>query len=225
MYQQTRDILMQLSLDLPPMHVCPQCQIPKPLTPEYFYRNRTKPLGFEYACKVCQKPKNTSSRRGKYQESKHRWYIANREHKLAQGRAWKAAHPEDPAKHSARWQAWASQHRKRTDHNRRVQQLDRQSIEQAFAAWGFACTVCSRAAAPGRLLALDHWIPLTRGGPPVATNRLPLCHGIDGCNNSKADKDPWQWLTEKLGPNAAAEKLEAINVYFASIHLSATSVK
>src|SRR5208283_385832 len=33
--------------------VCYNCRIPKPFTPEFFYRDNSKPSGLQYQCKKC----------------------------------------------------------------------------------------------------------------------------------------------------------------------------
>jgi hypothetical protein len=43
---------------------------------------------------------------------------------------------------------------------------------------------------------------------------LPLCHGTDGCNNHKFDRDPLKWLGQRIGEVKAFEKLQAIEAYF-----------
>jgi 5-methylcytosine-specific restriction endonuclease McrA len=35
--------------------VCPKCQESKPLTTEYFYKNKSEVGGFQYTCKICHK--------------------------------------------------------------------------------------------------------------------------------------------------------------------------
>ena len=37
------------------MRTCPKCQESKPLTTEYFYKNKSEVGGFQYTCKVCHK--------------------------------------------------------------------------------------------------------------------------------------------------------------------------
>lgn len=62
----------------------------------------------------------------------------------------------------------------------------------------------------------DHWIPLSSPDCPgtVPTNIIPLCGGIDGCNQSKGYKDPIEWLTWKFGKRRAREILKRIEAYF-----------
>jgi hypothetical protein len=67
-------------------------------------------------------------------------------------------------------------------------------------------------------LAIDHWIALDdkRVNNPgtVITNLLPLCHGKGGCNNSKGNKDPEQWLHEIYSCDEAEAILGRIKAYF-----------
>lgn len=83
------------------------------------------------------------------------------------------------------------------------------------------CAVCGRQLrdlfdthSPGA----DHWIPIndTRPDNPgtVAWNIIPLCHGRGGCNNSKHDVSPEQWLASKYPKRKAAEILDRIHRYF-----------
>lgn len=66
--------------------------------------------------------------------------------------------------------------------------------------------------------AADHWIPISYEGDDnpgtVPENIVPLCHGIDGCNNSKSNKMPEEWLTETYGARKAKRILKRVNVYF-----------
>lgn len=48
----------------------------------------------------------------------------------------------------------------------------------------------------------------------IPGNMVPLCHGMFGCNNSKADKDPEIWLIKRYGKRKATIILKRINVYF-----------
>lgn len=64
--------------------------------------------------------------------------------------------------------------------------------------------------------AADHWIPLNHTDCPgtVADNIIPLCHGQGGCNNSKCDLLPEEWLVRKFGKRKAAHVLARVNAYF-----------
>jgi ribosomal protein S27AE len=90
----------------------------------------------------------------------------------------------------------------------------------ALDYWGHKCAVCGRPRGLWHTLAQDHWIPLTHPDCPgtLPTNILPLCHGTDGCNNSKGKKHPVEWLEEKLGKRRARRKLEEIRLYFDWVH-------
>lgn len=89
--------------------------------------------------------------------------------------------------------------------------------EYALTYWKGCCAVCGRPPGLWHTLAMDHWIPLANPDCPgtVPTNIIPLCHGVDGCNNNKKDKDPNIWLVQKYGPKKAKAKLKEIETYFA----------
>jgi hypothetical protein len=84
--------------------------------------------------------------------------------------------------------------------------------------WEDKCAICGRSPDPNLTLAQDHWIPLSdgRSDNPGTTrgNILPLCHGADGCNNHKFDRDPTEWLSQRLGAVKALEKLREIDEFF-----------
>ena len=90
---------------------------------------------------------------------------------------------------------------------------------RATAYFGGCCAVCGRPPGLWHTMAQDHWIPLTSPECPgtIPCNILPLCHGIEGCNNSKGDRDPVKWLTWKYGKSKANVILERIRAYFASL--------
>jgi hypothetical protein len=84
------------------------------------------------------------------------------------------------------------------------------------------CAVCGRQVNDlfgTHTLSLDHWIPLSSPDCPgtVPTNILPLCHGLNGCNNQKHDKDPRTWVIEKFGKRKGAAILKHIDDYFNSL--------
>lgn len=66
--------------------------------------------------------------------------------------------------------------------------------------------------------AADHWIALSDPRPDnpgtVATNIVCLCHGSQGCNNSKKNHPAEKWLIERFGKRRAREILKRIETYF-----------
>ena len=91
--------------------------------------------------------------------------------------------------------------------------------------WHGACAICGTEAEFWRVIAFDHWIPITDSSSPghVPWNLIPMCHPKKGipfpgisCNSSKSNKDPAIWLTAKLGPRKAKAKLKEIEVFFAA---------
>lgn len=88
--------------------------------------------------------------------------------------------------------------------------------QRALSYFHGCCAVCGRPVGFWHTLAADHWIPLNSPRCPgtVPDNIVPLCQGIDGCNNSKGDTDAEQWLHEKFGPRRAGAILRRITAYF-----------
>lgn len=82
--------------------------------------------------------------------------------------------------------------------------------------WHHACAVCSNQEGFWHILADDHWIPFSSPDCPgtVATNIIPLCHGQNGCNNSKNGQDPMFWLSSRFEPRQVKRILKAIQTYF-----------
>lgn len=86
------------------------------------------------------------------------------------------------------------------------------------------CAICGRQANDlfgTHTLSKDHWIAVTDTRPDnpgtVPENILPLCHGVDGCNNSKLNKDPIEWVTRQFGNRKAKQILARVEAYFQSL--------
>lgn len=88
----------------------------------------------------------------------------------------------------------------------------------ALSYFSNTCPVCGNQfndLFSNRTVAWDHWwIPQSKGGKLDVSNMLPLCHGINGCNNSKCNRDPEEWLIEKYGRKNARQILRRIREYF-----------
>lgn len=151
-----------------------------------------------------------------------KWREKNRERKAAYDRAYADQNREKIRAKKQRWERkMRSQRRKNPEmlHSYRTRKRLSEQVRKARklglasqfceADWQHAlayfdncCAVCGR-----RLdglfhtAAADHWIPLSSPDCPgtVPSNIVPLCHGIDGCNNSKHSRNPGEWLQWKFG--------------------------
>lgn len=107
-------------------------------------------------------------------------------------------------------------------HRRRARKLGLQDTFtheewlQCLSYFGNCCAVCGRPQGLWHTLAADHWIPLASKICPGTTslNIIPLCHGINGCNNSKGSKSPNDWLVTQFGNRKAKQILSRIEAYF-----------
>ena len=92
----------------------------------------------------------------------------------------------------------------------------------ALEYFNHSCAVCGRQLRDllgEHTAAADHWIPLASSDCPgsVVTNLLPLCHGVNGCNNRKQARDPVEFLETEFGARRAREILARIESYFAHL--------
>lgn len=94
--------------------------------------------------------------------------------------------------------------------------LTTQDWERAIDYFGNCCAVCGRPRGLWHTLAMDHWIPLANPLCPgtIPTNIIPLCHGQDGCNQSKSSHNPTAWLVERFGKRKAKQIEQRITDYF-----------
>jgi hypothetical protein len=88
-----------------------------------------------------------------------------------------------------------------------------------LAYWEHACVLCGNQEGLWHTLVADHWIPIASPSCPgtIAENMIPLCHGINGCNNAKNDSEPIAWLHHRFGPRKAKTILAKIEAYFAVV--------
>jgi len=101
-------------------------------------------------------------------------------------------------------------------------EFSKKQREFAIQYFNGCCATCGRQLYDlfgERKLHFDHWIPLTDPKCPgtVATNMVPLCGGIGGCNNSKHAADPHTWLRRRFGPRKAREIEARIETYFSIV--------
>lgn len=97
-----------------------------------------------------------------------------------------------------------------------------------FEYWGNKCCICGRPAGLWHVITGDHWIPIADSRPDnpgnVPWNIVPMCHTMPGspigeasCNQSKKQKDPVEWLNQRLGKRKAKTKLLEIEKYFQTV--------
>jgi hypothetical protein len=151
----------------------------------------------------------------------HANYLAHQAERLAYAKAWKAANPTynrdwlraTPGKGSA----YTRKYTMRKLGLPHVFSPEEESFCRAY--FQYACAICGKEEGFQWRIVMDHWIPLTAEDCPgtIATNMIPLCHGNEGCNNSKRNKDPEIWLIARFGPRKARQILARIRAYFAVV--------
>lgn len=182
-----------------------------PATDEYFNPDKRKKYGVAAQCRDCA---NTYKRE------------------------WNKAHPERARASAAKYRSAQVQHR---EYNRRYRAKNPEKSRvyaqrhltrkrqlpvtlteadwlRALNYFNGCCAICRRPPGLWHTISADHWIALSDQCPDnpgtVPTNIIPLCFGTNGCNNSKRDKDPVEWLQSKFNPREVQEIIERIEVYF-----------
>lgn len=202
---------------------CSKCKEWKPATTEYYYRNSGHTDGLETSCKVCRTEYQRRNKERAYAAHK-RWRDNNRDQYRKLHREAKRRKPNDPEKR----RAWEEKNRERMRISVVNRAAKRASLPHDFtqADWQFAlsyfggcCAVCGRPPGLFHTLAMDHFYALSKPEciGTLPTNILPLCHGQGGCNNEKHNRDPEEWLTEKLGKRKAKEMLAKIHEFFSKV--------
>lgn len=132
-------------------------------------------------------------------EYHRKWYLRNRERKLKQNAAWRAA---NPARASALVRAWAKKHPdrirdaqyrfywrhatrlRRKAVERKLRNIDPVLLSQKLKYHDHRCVYCGSTA----YLSWDHVKPKAAGGRDILSNLVPACKS---CNSKKRDR----WTT------------------------------
>lgn len=222
---------------------CTKCEQIKPMTNEYFNKSSDRKDGLQAYCKVC-KSDLYQDKREHYNQLSYLWTKRNREKRLdiqaryrnrnreelrKKGRAYSKANRQKHKERSRQWRQNNPDKARLTKHRRRTRErslpytftLDQQ--ERMFNYFDHSCAVCGIPQDMFTPLELDHWIPLNSDDCPgtVATNMIPLCgnrHGfanLTGCNPSKSDKHPLDWLIDTHGNRKGRAIYDRIQAYFA----------
>jgi hypothetical protein len=204
------------------LKTCAKCGVSKPATHEHFHRQHTGRYGFSSICKNC-----ALAARAKYRAEngdKIRAYTkATRVQAAIRSKKWDADHPDRTAARNAKYSA------KHPEKMRLKEQLRRARIrslsatltdgtwKKALDYFGGRCAYCGRPPGLWHTLAQDHYIPLSDGGGYTSGNIIPACHGTSGCNNSKCDHAPIEWINRKFGKRKGAKIIAHIQAYFDSL--------
>jgi hypothetical protein len=188
---------------------CTRCRKIFPATTEYFYKNGHY---LTSRCKSC------------IDKIHALWVEAHRAQVAANQRRWVKKNPEQARESTDKW--WHGHPEQARERNRRMKQRHEarrrllitdftvKQWRRALIEFHYCCAVCGRPRGLWHALAQDHWIPESKGGHYTATNIVPLCHGIDGCNNKKGKKDAHEWLVQEHGKRKAAKIEARIQAYF-----------
>lgn len=225
---------------------CTKCGKEYPATTDNFYRSAGGKYGLKSACIPCSSAKSNEWRaanKDKTSAARKSWYASNRERRSEYNRAYREAHREYFASYMKVWgeenkehkattyKAWcqanpdksrARGHRYRTSKLGLPSSLSASDWQFALSYFEGCCAACGRPPGLWHTLVADHWIPLSSSDCPgtVAWNIVPLCHdkkdGVGGCNNSKYNTRPAEWLVKKYGKRKGWSILLRIEEYLKS---------
>lgn len=170
---------------------------------------------------------NAANKERKSEASKA-WYKANRAYRAEYRKSWYESNKERTAETRKAWAMANPEKVKVSDHLRRARRrslpinFTADDLRAALAYFGDCCAVCGRPRGLWHTLAADHWIPISKGGPTTPANIVPLCHGVDGCNNRKQDTMPEVWLEREFGKRKAMVIAKRIADFFAWVTLQST---
>ena len=167
---------------------CTKCHEVKPRSE--FYRDGKRRDGIAPQCKACGLV---------YQRS---WRGRNRERERAQSRKWRAGNSDKVRGYYAAYQGRHPQKLREASRRWRVANPEAErrvrartfgvALDLTDAQWEVVllihCGSCHYCGSPDGTTQ-DHIVPLSRGGPHIASNVAPACMS---CNTKKQDKTPAQ---------------------------------
>ncbi len=180
--------------------ICTKCKTEYPATAEFWYQDKRNSDGLRYGCKICSKKSERKYREanpGKVRGATRKWQTANPGKVRGATRKWRTGKAKLPCNFSV----WKER--------------------RAYDYFNGCCAVCKRQLNDlfdTHNKSMDHWIAVTDQRPDnpgtVATNMIPLCHGVGGCNNRKNDKDAREWLVQEYGTRNARVIIARVEQYF-----------
>lgn len=217
---------------------CTECGIWKTANTDFFYMDGDK---LASKCKECRKNSAKDWRIKNLDYSRLVGtirYQLNRDEILAYKKKWNLDHPEYMREYRINHvetirvqnQEWRKRNPDKVKFSLQRRYSRRKGLPGTFteAEWQVAleyfnhrCAVCERPIGLWHTLVPDHWIPLDYDGDDnpggVAHNLVPMCHGSGGCNNSKSNKMPHDWLRQKYNKRKSIEIIGQIEAYFEAV--------
>lgn len=221
---------MTTSDDSIPNATCSKCKRSLPPTREFFRADKRRKCGHASECRVCSreysrswKERNPDKKRAHdrdyqarnksdIQQRRRKQRVANIEKVREQERERKQRHLQN---NPGAWRN--SAYRRRSRNANAICTFTAEHERFALSHFNGCCAVCERPLKDlfgTHTLAWDHWIPLSKGGHTTPNNMIPLCHGRGGCNNSKHDLMPEEWLNKRHTRNQVKQILARIDAYF-----------
>lgn len=218
--------------------VCTKCNQELPVTPEYFNKHAKCYLGVKSVCRNCEKSnRETPEYKDRKNANGRKRYAQDPIKAAAYNRAIRLKNPERARESRKKWEINNPDYvRKAAIIKATARKMKMLKLPHSFTVqqwndcliyWGYKCCVCGRGYDLWHTIAQEHWIAISdqRSENPgtVVWNILPMCHstkgaiGDVGCNNSKQNYDPIEWITRKLGKRKASKKLKEIKSYFNSV--------
>ncbi len=219
---------------------CRECSIEFPATLTHFYKKKSGKYGLTGRCRscICEKtrrwvmdnPERKKQMDRDYAQrnpermaaTKKRWVENNPDKKLQASRDYRKRNPGQNTSNAAKWRkdnpvrTRAIKSRRRAKERGLPTAFTADDWKRALDHFNHCCAVCGRSQGLWHTLAADHWIPVTSPDCPgtVPENIVPLCHGHGGCNNSKSNHEPIEWLINQVGKKKAQLISERISQYF-----------
>lgn len=179
------------------MRMCTICERWLPNTFEFFQPSPSGRGvgGTDYRCRECQNARRRELDR------------LNPGRKSNYDKRYRAKYPD---------KVKASRHQRLARELSLPEEYEASDWRRALDYFGGCCAVCGRPPGLWHTLSPDHWISLTAADCPgtIPKNIIPLCHGVGGCNNSKSNRNPIDWLIWKFGKRKANKIRKRIEAYF-----------
>ena len=145
-------------------------------------------------CLECEKARRTTPERKEYMKKQNKaWYQKNKEAHIALARKnYLIRCEKEPEAEKCKRRLHSHTRKARLKNAHSVPGVSKKEINE-YMLKNFEANTCVYCGVKGEMH-LDHFFPLSKGGPNVLGNLVPAC---PKCNNSKKAKDPREWYFEQ----------------------------